>query len=144
MGEQYRFADCAGEEPEEVNHFDMKPIDIVIILLIADILLNINTHFKIKQIMATDEQFRQALTRIETATTNAGTAITAVGARITSLEETIKNMGLTTAQEDELLAKTEGLGTNLETLATALTEMGKTPETPVPVPVPDPIPPVEG
>lgn len=96
---------------------------------------------KLNKIMATSDQFKAALARIETATTAAGTAVTAVGVRITALEEAIKNMGLSQAQEDELLAQTEGLAPNLETLATALTAMGK-PTDPIPDPVPDPVPPV--
>lgn len=120
----------------------MKLIELIAAMSAVTLVIAIINHFKIKTIMANQEQFQAALARIETATTTAGTAITAIGARITALEDAIKNAGLTQAQEDALLAQTEGLGGNLEGLATALTAMGQ-PANPVPVPVPEPVPPVE-
>lgn len=52
----------------------MKAIDIVIILLIADILLNINNHFKLKEIMATSqERFDQIIGRLNTITSDIAT-----------------------------------------------------------------------
>lgn len=49
----------------------MKPIDIVIILLIADILLNINNHFKLNTIMATSqERFDLIIGRLNTITSD--------------------------------------------------------------------------
>jgi hypothetical protein len=97
---------------------------------------------KIDIIMANDEQFKAALKRIDDATTASGLAATAIQGRITSLEEAIKNAGLDASTEAALLAQTEGLGSNAEALAAALTQMGKTPETPVPVEPPAPVEPV--
>ena len=95
--------------------------------------------------MATIEQLTAALGRVEAATTEGATAVTAIGARISSLEEAIKNMGLSAEQEATLLAQLEGVAGGTESLAAALTAMGKTPEQPVPVPVPQPLPePVDG
>lgn len=96
---------------------------------------------KLDKIMANEEQFKQALARVEAATTAGGVAVTAIAARITALEEAIKNAGLTKEQEDALLAQTEGLAGNTEALAAALTAMGS-PTDPIPVPVPDPVEPV--
>lgn len=97
---------------------------------------------KLNQIMATEQQWQAALARIDAATTAAGTAASAIQARIDALNETIKGLGLPSATEDALLAQTEGLGGNAEALASALTAMGKTPETPVPVEPPAPVEPV--
>lgn len=96
-----------------------------------------------QSIMATQQQFQAALAKIDAATTQAGTALTAIAARITALEEAVKAQGLPADQEDAILAHTEGLAANAETTANALTQMGKTPETPVPNPIPDPVPPIE-
>lgn len=98
---------------------------------------------KLNQIMATEQQFKDALARIEKATTDAGTAVTAIGARIAALEEAIKNAGLSPEVEASLLAQIEGAAPNLEALAASLTSMGS-PTNPIPDPVPDPIPPAEG
>lgn len=73
---------------------------------------------KISKIMASLEQFEQALSRIDQATST-------IAERITELENEIKNLGLTSDQEEQLLARTEGL-------ASALEAMGKSPENPVP------------
>lgn len=97
---------------------------------------------KLNQIMANEQQFKDALARVEKATTDGGVAVTAIGARITALEEAIKNAGLSAETEAALLAQLEGVGGNAEALAAALTAMGS-PATPVPVPVPEPVPPVE-
>ncbi len=86
--------------------------------------------------MATQTEFTAALEKIDTATSAAATAVTAIATKITNLEETIKGVGLTGAQEAELLAAIEGSGANLEALATSLEAMGKTETDPVPVPVP--------
>lgn len=95
-----------------------------------------------QKIMATVQQFQAALSKIDEATTKAGTALTAIAARITALEEAVKAQGLTEEQESTILAQTEGVGESLTTIADALTEVGKTPETPVPNPIPDPVDPV--
>ena len=97
---------------------------------------------KLNIIMANEQQFKDALARIEKATTDAGTAATAIQARIDALTEAIKNAGLPADVEATLLAQLEGVGTNAEALAAALTAMGS-PTDPIPVPVPDPVPPVE-
>lgn len=97
---------------------------------------------KLNQIMANEQQFKEALARVEAATTAGGTALTAIAARITGLEDAIKNAGLTPEVEAALLSQLEGVAGNTEALATALTAMG-TVSNPVPEPVPDPVPPVE-
>lgn len=94
------------------------------------------------QIMANEEQFRQALARVEAATTAGGVAATAIQARIDALVAAIQNAGLPADVEASLLAQTEGLAGNAEALAAALTAMGASATTPVPVPVPDPVVPV--
>lgn len=118
-------------------------MDILIVALLfiiaSELFLLLILNFKL---MATIQQFQVALSKIDAATTQAGVALTAIAGRITALEEAVKGAGLTEVQEAEILANTEGVATNLETVASALTEMGKTPETPVPTPVPDPVPPV--
>lgn len=98
---------------------------------------------KIETIMATQEQFAAALSRIDAATTKAATGVTAIGVRITALEDAIKNAGLPAEVEATLLAQVEGVAGSTEALATTLEAMGKTPENPVPEPVPEPVPPVE-
>lgn len=95
---------------------------------------------KIDQFMAdTKEQFDALFQRFDTATTQIGTAVTSIGTRITALEETVKGLGLPKEQEAQILAKTEGIVTFTETLATSLNELGKTPEAPLPDPV-EPLP----
>jgi hypothetical protein len=96
---------------------------------------------KLNTIMANEQQFKDALARIEKATTDAGTAATAIQARIDALTEAIKNAGLPSETEDALLAQLEGTAPNLEALAAALTAMGS-PTDPIPVPVPDPVEPI--
>lgn len=76
-------------------------------------------------VMATLEQFTAAFARIDTATT-------AIADRIKKLEDSIKNMGLTAAQEDTLLGQLSGLADSLDA-------MGKEPTNPVPVPPPPPV-----
>lgn len=98
---------------------------------------------KLNQIMANEQQFREALARVEAATTAAGVAATAIQARIDALTSAIENAGLPAETEAALLAQIEGLGSNAEALAASLTSMG-TVSNPVPDPVPDPVPPVEG
>lgn len=79
----------------------MKPIDIVIILLIADILLNINNHFKLKQIMATQAEHAQELRNIKAQNDKSRTEILT---KIAALEEALANGGGTTPEVDEALA----------------------------------------
>lgn len=98
-----------------------------------------STHNKISQLMADTQTWEAALVKIDTATTSMAGSVTRIADRITTLEDTIKNMGLPKEQEDTLLARTEGIGNSLTTLATTLEQIGKTPENPVPVD-----PPVEG
>lgn len=93
-------------------------------------------------IMSNEEQFRQALARVESATTAGGVAATAIQARIDALVAAIQNAGLPADVEASLLAQTEGLAGNAEALAAALTAMGVDPVAPVPVPVPEPVVPV--
>lgn len=98
-----------------------------------------STHNKISQLMADTQTWEAALVKIDTATTSMAGSVTRIADRMATLEETIKNMGLPKEQEDTLLARTEGIGASLTTLATTLEQIGKTPEDPVPVE-----PPVEG
>lgn len=86
-----------------------------------------------KKIMSDLSLHQAALGRIEVATTKVATGLSAVATRITALEDRVKTLGLTKDQEDQILAHTEGLAGNLEVQADALTQMGKTPENPVPV-----------
>ncbi len=78
--------------------------------------------------MASLEQFRTALQRIDTATT-------AIAERIRALEDQIRNSGIPAETENQLV-------TELESFATSLEQMGRSPENPVPnEPPPAPQPP---
>jgi hypothetical protein len=103
-----------------------------------DVLIEISKDLKLiykqnQKIMADLQLHLDALKKIDDATTAAGAEVTRIGERITALEEAIKNAGLNAEQEAQLLAHTQGIGDKAVALADALTQMGKTPENPVPV-----------
>jgi hypothetical protein len=102
------------------------------------LLHNIWTHSQLiykqnQKIMDQLQIHLDALQKIDNATNVAANEVTRIGQRITSMEETIRNMGLTADQESQLLTHTQGIGDRAEQVANALTQMGKTPENPVPV-----------
>lgn len=69
----------------------MKPIDIVIILLIADILLNINNHFKLKTMAERTEQAIAELQAINTRLQKIGNETAATLLKVKELEEAAAN-----------------------------------------------------
>jgi predicted nucleic acid-binding Zn-ribbon protein len=103
-----------------------------------EVLIEISKDIKLiykqnQKIMEKLELHLAALQKIDDATTAAGAEVTRIGDRITALEQAIKDAGLTADQENQLLAHTQGIGDRAVALASALTQMGKTPENPVPV-----------
>jgi septal ring factor EnvC (AmiA/AmiB activator) len=96
---------------------------------------------KLEEIMANQQDFQNALARVEAATTAGAATATAIKDRITALEDAIRNAGLSADQEANLLAQIEGVATNAEALAAALQPMGQ-PNNPVPVEPPAPLEPV--
>lgn len=91
--------------------------------------VKISIHFLIKQnteIMATQEQFNEVISRI-------GAAMENVAADIRSIKEQLSGAGLPAEVEDSILTQLEGIATRAESIA------AETPETPA-EPGPDPIP----
>jgi hypothetical protein len=79
------------------------------------------------------ELLRDALTRVDAATTKAATAAQSIGARIQSLlDQAAANAGNGAVVAD-LLSKASAEASSLEGLATSLTAMGSDPANPVPV-----------
>lgn len=79
----------------------MKPIDIVIILLIADILININNHFKLKTMALSQAELAQELRNVTAQNEKSRTEILA---KIADLETALANAGSTTPEVDEAVA----------------------------------------
>lgn len=79
----------------------MQPIDIIALLLVANILLTINNHFKLKTIMATQAEHAQELRNIHAQNEKARTEILA---KISDLETALANAGNTTPEVDEAVA----------------------------------------
>lgn len=96
-----------------------------------------NINQKLNTVMATQEQVKAILAKIDAATTKAGEGVTAIGDKIEALKNSVTDMGLTKDQEDEIVNQIGDIATRTEKLADALTEMGKSESNPVPIPVPD-------
>lgn len=79
----------------------MEPIDIVIILLIADILININNHFKLKTMALSQAELAQELRNVTAQNEKSRTEILA---KIADLETALANAGSTTPEVDEAVA----------------------------------------
>lgn len=104
----------------------MRTIDLVIILLIADILLNINNNFKLNTIMAkSQERFDAIIARLDTITTD-------IAADYQKLLDEVRAGGVS----DESFARAEANIATLEALGASVDN---------PVPEEPPVdPPVEG
>jgi ABC-type transporter Mla subunit MlaD len=81
------------------------------------------TNEKLGAIMANLQQFQAALDRIDTATTNAATVLKEVRDKVAQLEA---QQGITATDEASVLQRLDSVGSALE-------QMGKIPENPVPV-----------
>jgi septal ring factor EnvC (AmiA/AmiB activator) len=81
------------------------------------------TNEKLGAIMANLQQFQTALDRIDTATTNAATVLKEVRDKVAQLEA---QQGITATDEASVLQRLDSVGSALE-------QMGKSPENPVPV-----------
>lgn len=79
----------------------MQLINFLAILLIADVLLNINNHFKLKMIMATQAELAQQLRDITAQNEKARQEILQ---KIAELEAALENAGGTTPEVDEAVA----------------------------------------
>lgn len=90
------------------------------------------TNQQLGAIMANLQQFTAALDRIDTATSNAATVLKEVREKVAKLEA---EQGISAADEESVLKRLDGV-------ASALDQMGKSPENPVPVD-PNPTEPTE-